>query len=188
MPGAGADGAADAGADQWRPFARLALAIAARSVVFFGLMTLVPLYFVDELGASEATANTALTVMLASGAVGTLHRRPARRPLRPADRAARVARGAAPLIVVFLMSGVGVAIAALSLIGAATIATFSVTVVMGQEYLPNRLGVASGVTLGLSIGLGGLGAAVLGRSPTPTACGRRSSSSRCCRCPRCCSR
>jgi MFS transporter, FSR family, fosmidomycin resistance protein len=163
LPGAGADAAAGAGDDQWRPFARLALAIAARSVVFFGLMTLVPLYFVDELGASEATANTALTVVLASGAVGTLIGG------RLADRfgrriVLRVSLAAlTPLIVVFLLSGVGVAIAALSLIGAATIATFSVTVVMGQEYLPSRLGVASGVTLGLSIGLGGLGAAVLGQ-------------------------
>jgi len=33
---------------------------------------------------------------------------------------------------------------------------------MGQEYLPNRIGVASGVTLGLAIGLGGLGAPILG--------------------------
>ena len=48
------------------------------------------------------------------------------------------------------------------IVGAAVIATFSVTVVMGQEYLPGRIGVASGVTLGLSIGLGGLGAPLLG--------------------------
>jgi MFS transporter, FSR family, fosmidomycin resistance protein len=33
---------------------------------------------------------------------------------------------------------------------------------MGQEYLPNRIGIASGVTLGLAIGLGGLGAPLLG--------------------------
>jgi FSR family fosmidomycin resistance protein-like MFS transporter len=33
---------------------------------------------------------------------------------------------------------------------------------MGQEYLPGRLGVASGVTLGLSIGVGGIAAAALG--------------------------
>jgi FSR family fosmidomycin resistance protein-like MFS transporter len=66
-------------------------------------------------------------------------------------------------MVVLLLGGVGVAVAALALIGAATIATFSVTVVMGQEYLPSRLGIASGVTLGLAIGFGGLGAAVLGQ-------------------------
>jgi FSR family fosmidomycin resistance protein-like MFS transporter len=33
---------------------------------------------------------------------------------------------------------------------------------MGQEYLPNRIGMASGVTLGLAIGLGGLAAPLLG--------------------------
>ena len=42
------------------------------------------------------------------------------------------------------------------------IANFSITVVMGQEYLPNRLGLASGITLGAAIGFGGLAAAALG--------------------------
>jgi FSR family fosmidomycin resistance protein-like MFS transporter len=159
---AGAHAAADAEPDQWRPFALLSAAVAARSVVYFGLMTLVPLYFVNELHASEATANTALTVMLAAGAAGTLIGG------RLADRFGRriVLRTSmavlTPLIIVMLLGGVGVAIGALALIGAATIATFSVTVVMGQEYLPSRLGIASGVTLGLAIGFGGLGAAVLG--------------------------
>jgi FSR family fosmidomycin resistance protein-like MFS transporter len=125
-------------------------------------MTLVPLYFVNELDTTEATANTALTVMLAAGAIGTLIGG------RLADRFGRrvVLRTSmavlTPLIVVLLLGGVGVAIGALALIGAATIATFSVTVVMGQEYLPSRLGIASGVTLGLAIGFGGLGAALLG--------------------------
>jgi FSR family fosmidomycin resistance protein-like MFS transporter len=34
--------------------------------------------------------------------------------------------------------------------------------VMGQEYLPNRLGLAAGVTVGAAIGVGGLAAAALG--------------------------
>jgi FSR family fosmidomycin resistance protein-like MFS transporter len=33
---------------------------------------------------------------------------------------------------------------------------------MGQEYLPQRLGIASGVTLGFAIGVGGVAAALLG--------------------------
>ena len=49
-----------------------------------------------------------------------------------------------------------------ALAGAATIATFAVTIVMGQEYLPGRLGDRAGVTIGLSIGLGGVGAPLLG--------------------------
>jgi MFS transporter, FSR family, fosmidomycin resistance protein len=46
--------------------------------------------------------------------------------------------------------------------GAATIATFEVTIAMGQEFLPGRLGLSAGVTIGLSIGLGGIGAPLLG--------------------------
>jgi FSR family fosmidomycin resistance protein-like MFS transporter len=40
--------------------------------------------------------------------------------------------------------------------------SFSVSVVMGQEYLPSRLGIASGVTMGFAIGVGGIAAAILG--------------------------
>ena len=42
----------------------------------------------------------------------------------------------------------------LDAIGFVTVMSFSVSVVMGQEYLPSRLGLASGVTLGLAIGAG----------------------------------
>ena len=47
-------------------------------------------------------------------------------------------------------------------IGFVTVMSFSVSVVMGQEYLPSRLGIASGVTLGFSIGVGGVFAALFG--------------------------
>jgi FSR family fosmidomycin resistance protein-like MFS transporter len=67
-----------------------------------------------------------------------------------------------PLVVGFLLSGPVLAVVFATLAGAATIATFAVTIVMGQEYLPGRLGVAAGVTIGLSIGLGGVGAPLLG--------------------------
>jgi MFS transporter, FSR family, fosmidomycin resistance protein len=42
------------------------------------------------------------------------------------------------------------------------VGTFGTTVVMGQEYLPGRIGLAAGITMGLSIGLGGIGAPLLG--------------------------
>ena len=78
--------------DQWRPFVRLTLAIAARSVVFFGLTTLVPLYFVGELahlrGHGEHGAHRDARVRRDRHA----RRRAARRPLQPPDRAAHVAR------------------------------------------------------------------------------------------------
>jgi FSR family fosmidomycin resistance protein-like MFS transporter len=38
-----------------------------------------------------------------------------------------------------------------------------VLVVLGQEYLPRRVGMASGVTLGLAVSVGGMCAPLLGR-------------------------
>jgi MFS transporter, FSR family, fosmidomycin resistance protein len=60
------------GRDDWRGFALLTLAVAARSVLYFGVVTFVPLYFVDELGRGEAHAELAITVFLLAGALGTL--------------------------------------------------------------------------------------------------------------------
>jgi FSR family fosmidomycin resistance protein-like MFS transporter len=130
--------------------------------VYFGLVTFIPLYYVGVLHASKAFGNAALAAMLIGGAAGTL----AGGPL--ADRFGRrpVLVGSMlllpPLLVGFLVSGPVLAVMFAALTGATTIATFAVTIVMGQEYLPGRLGVAAGVTIGLSIGLGGVGAPLLG--------------------------
>ncbi|MCW3013915.1 MAG: Major Facilitator Superfamily [Solirubrobacterales bacterium] len=148
--------------DDWKAFTTLTGAVAARSIVYFGLMTFVPLYFVDVLHTSKAAGETALIVYLVAGAVGTLAGgrladRFGRRPLLLTSFTLQ-----APLLVLFLAGGPRLATAALGLMGLIAIATFSISVVMGQAYLPNHLGVASGVTLGLAIGIGGLAASALG--------------------------
>jgi FSR family fosmidomycin resistance protein-like MFS transporter len=148
--------------EAWRPFGILAGVIALRSFVYFGLVTFIPLYYLRVLHAPTALGNSALTVMLLGGAVGTLIGGPL------ADRFGRrtVLIGSMltlpPLIGGFLLAGRATGMALLAVAGAATIATFAVTIVMGQEYLPGRLGVAAGVTIGLSIGLGGVGTPLLG--------------------------
>jgi FSR family fosmidomycin resistance protein-like MFS transporter len=148
--------------EAWRPFVLLAGVIALRSFVYFGMVTFIPLYYVHVLHSGKALGNGALTAMLLGGAAGTL----AGGPL--ADRFGRrtVLIGSMclipPLVVAFLLSGPVLALVFAALAGAVTIATFAVTIVMGQEYLPGRLGIAAGVTIGLSIGLGGVGAPLLG--------------------------
>jgi FSR family fosmidomycin resistance protein-like MFS transporter len=152
----------DAPQDRWAPFARLTGVISLRSCVHFGLLTFVPVYFVTVLGSSEPAGNAALTAMLAAGAAGTLIGG------RAADRAgARTilvwcTAAAAPLLTLFLLSGSPAAFVLIALVGFVIVGTFAVTVVLGHEYLPSRLGTASGITLGAAIGVGGAVAPLLG--------------------------
>jgi FSR family fosmidomycin resistance protein-like MFS transporter len=149
-------------AEEWRPFAVLAGVIALRSFVYFGLVTYIELYYLDVLHASKSLASAALSAMLLGGAIGTLVGGPL------ADRFGRraVLIGSMsllpPLVVAFLLSGPVLGLVFAAIAGAVTIATFAVTIVMGQEFLPGRLGFAAGVTIGLSIGLGGVGTPLLG--------------------------
>lgn len=156
--GAGA-GAAD---DDWGAFGRVGGLVTLRTGVYFGLQTFVPAYFVVELASSEAAGNAALTIMLAAGAAGTLVG--GGLVDRWGARAVLIGTMALllPLLLVLPLVGAVAAAVLLGAIGFVAIATFSVTVVMGQACLPSRPGLASGVTLGLAIGLGGVAATALG--------------------------
>ncbi|MDQ3995274.1 MAG: MFS transporter, partial [Actinomycetota bacterium] len=68
----------------------------------------------------------------------------------------------APLILTYVVVGGAIGAVALVLSGAAVIGTFGVSLVMSQEYMPARVGVASGLSIGFAIGLGGVAAVSLG--------------------------
>jgi len=104
-----------------------------------------------------------LFVFLGAGALGTVITGPLadRWGTRPFMTWGFVA--ATPLGVLFLLtSGSPFAIVALGLFGAALVSTFTVSVVLGQAYLPRNPGMASGLIVGFAIGAGGLGVTLLG--------------------------
>jgi FSR family fosmidomycin resistance protein-like MFS transporter len=150
------------GEDRWGPFSLVASISALRSGAYFGLQSFVPLYFIAHFGTSTGEGNAALTVMLVAGAIGTLVGG------RLADRLGRRAilvgcmAVLPPLILLTLVAGQVGGFVVLALVGFFTVGNFSITVVLGQEFLPNRIGIASGVTLGAAIGIGGVTAALLG--------------------------
>jgi FSR family fosmidomycin resistance protein-like MFS transporter len=135
--------------------------IGFRSVAWFGLITFVPLWEVS-LGNSKAHGSHLLSLMLLAGGVGTLVAGPLadRIGRRPVVIASMLATG--PLILVYVLVGGFPGAVALALVGVCVISTFGVTMVMSQEYLPSRIGMASGLAIGLSIGLGGIAAVGLG--------------------------
>jgi FSR family fosmidomycin resistance protein-like MFS transporter len=67
-----------------------------------------------------------------------------------------------PLLFLFLQVNGSWVFFTLFLIGLVLISSFSVTIVMGQMILRSRLGMASGLMMGFVIGIGGVGAGLLG--------------------------
>ena len=149
------------GHDDVRAMSLLGVVIALRSVAWFGLLTFVPLWVVAN-GGTEGEGGRELSLMLVSGAVGTLVLGPVadRIGLR---RTLLVTQALLPfLIVVYVAAGGVIGTLALMLVGLCVVGTFGVTMVLSQLYLPRHVGVASGLSVGLAMGLGGIAAVVLG--------------------------
>jgi FSR family fosmidomycin resistance protein-like MFS transporter len=149
--------------DAWGPFGRLTLIVIGRSILFYALNTFVPLYWIHVLRQSQAKGGAALSIMSAAGILGNLFGG------RLADRFGyrRVVLAGSclsiPLLPALLWADrPEIALGLLILVGFVFSTTYSPTVVMGQRYLPNRVGLASGVTLGLAVAVGGIASPFLG--------------------------
>ena len=132
--------------------------------MFYGLNTFLALYFINRWHLTAAQGNRALVVFLGTSIVGTL--------LGGwlADRVGRrtvIRTGFAGAVVFLALFRVRLTDRnwALALLVPLAIFIFmptSVLVVLGQEYLPQRVGMASGVTLGLAVSVGGMCCAAAG--------------------------
>ncbi|HET9939387.1 MAG TPA: MFS transporter [Gaiella sp.] len=150
-----------AGEDDVRAMTLLAGVIALRSVAWFGLLTFVPLWVIAN-GGTEGAGNRELSLMLVAGAVGTLVLGPVadRIGLR---RTLVLTQAALPLLMVTYVQVGGVpGTVALMLVGLCVVGTFGITMVLSQLYLPRHVGMASGLSVGLAMGLGGIAAVALG--------------------------
>ncbi len=150
--------------DRWGAFGVLTGYVMLRATVYVGVIAFIPLFFINTLHASHAAGNFGMMLYLIFGALGTL----AGGPL--ADRFGR------RIVMVLSTAGTAVLLASfaffthstivgyllISVAGFVLVASNVALVVLGQEYLPNRLGIASGVTLGIAVSVGGMMSPVLG--------------------------
>ncbi|HVS86309.1 MAG TPA: MFS transporter [Gaiellaceae bacterium] len=149
------------GTDDRRAMALLGSVIALRSVSWFTLLAFVPLWATAH-GHSKAAGNRLLFLMLIAGAVGTLvlgalaDRIGLRRTLVLTQAAIP------PAILLFVYAGGIPGAVGLMLVGVCTVGSFGVTMVLSQLYLPRHVGMASGLSVGLAMGIGGVAAVVLG--------------------------
>ena len=151
------------GIDDWPAFLRLTAVVVVRSIVFFGTISFVALYFINDFGTSEVLGGAALTVFLLAGAVGTMVGG------WTADRLGRlVSIRIGFALAIPAMAGLAlaqhwvVALVFVAISGVTIFMPFAVFVILGQDYLPNRIGIASGVTVGMAVTVGGVFSPLLG--------------------------
>ncbi len=136
--------------------------IAIRSAILSGLQTFIPLYFDRYTSVPHNEVALMVTVLIFTGAFGTLLGGPI------SERIGRRNTMCAAMVVVFVallifMRAEGATqLIALGIAGAFITMPWPISVVMVQEAMPNNVGLASGLTLGLAYGASGLAISLMG--------------------------
>ena len=151
-----------ASASEWRPFVTLVALFCVASGVTTGLLTFVPLFVLHARDTTPGVANIMTAILLAAAAAGTLlgglaAQRLGRRFVLLVPQFVLV-----PAIALLPSLGYVAMIPVVIVIGVAMNANVGVALVLAQEYLPKHMGLATGLTIGLCSGAGGLVVAALG--------------------------
>ncbi len=145
----------------WLELTKILLVVACRSLTYFGLIAFLPLYLQTQ-NIPLVDSSYLLFIMLFAGAVGGVFGG------YLSDKLGRkaVIFGSlilsTPFFYAFLQTSGIVRLLFLALAGATLLASFSVTVVLAQEIINKNASMASGLTLGFGIGMGGLGVGIVG--------------------------
>lgn len=140
---------------------KVMLVVAFRSLAYSGLVALLPLYLAQQ-NISLLAGSRLLFVMLFAGALGGLaggylSDRFGRKTVIVGSLAA-----ATPCFYLFLITGGLTSYIFMAMAGTMLLASFSVTVVVAQEIISTNAALASGLTLGFGVGIGGLGVGLIG--------------------------
>ena len=128
----------------------LVSAVSLRTWIQLGLMVIVPLYLTDERAMSVRTVGFVIFAFVMTGSIGTYV------GAVVADRIGGKAMFvgsmplAAPLVATFILADGAVSIVAFAAAGFILMASFSATVVMGQQYMPHRPALAAAWVLGFA--------------------------------------
>ncbi|GAU08518.1 MFS transporter [Desulfoplanes formicivorans] len=150
--------------EDWWAFLRLTVVIIGRSIIFFGLNTFIPIYWASHLNQSQVAGSLALSFFAVSGIMGNL----AGGNLADRWGQKRVIimgfLGLTLFLPIFIfIENAHMALLVMIPIGFFLYATFSPSIVLGQSYLPHRVGLSSGITLGVAISIGGAATPFLGK-------------------------
>ena len=149
------------GKENWRPVMLLFSGATLRSWVTFGGMTFLPTYLVLE-GYSLLEATTLVSIMMVAGVAGqlsggALSDRIGRKKVIVITTFASI-----PAFIAILLTHGPLLIVSMMVFGFLLWSSFSVTIAMSHEMVPSKIGLVSGLFLGIALGAGAIGVSVSG--------------------------
>lgn len=155
------------GENDVRGFSVMALVVALRSTTFLAAVNFTPVFAMRVLGVNPFLQSVTLFALLVGGAAGTiagglLGDKLDRRRVITLSLALTTLAGLAVALGGQTFHSFALMAVLAPLFGVALGLSAGVLVVLGQEYLPKNIGIASGVTLGLANTIGGIAAPVFG--------------------------
>jgi FSR family fosmidomycin resistance protein-like MFS transporter len=140
----------------------LFMVVVLRSATRLGIISFVPFYFIKTLGYDPLVAGKFLSVFLVMGSIGVVTGGPL------ADRygyklTTILGMALAPVALYFFyVTGGLLSLVFFGAAGFLLISSNSVTMAMGQSFLPNHIAMASALVLGFSLGMGGIATTLFG--------------------------
>ena len=151
------------GRDRWGVFSVVIAALSIRSIIFYGSLSFIPLFVVGVLGQPESVGSLMITTYSLVGVFATLLSG------RVSERfgAAELLAGCLVVIMAALLVLAGlpylpVTVTVVVVLALAMNLSYPSTVTLGQSFLPNHLGTASGLSYGLVTCIGGIASPGLG--------------------------
>jgi MFS transporter, FSR family, fosmidomycin resistance protein len=141
----------------------LIFVVFARSFYSAGISNFYQFYLIRHYGLSIKSAQYVIFVFLASGVLGTFLGGPLSDRFGKRNLILFSLLGATPLALLLPHVSLVWVYPIMALIGFVILSSFSVTVVYAQELVPGKIGMVSGLIVGLAFGMGALGAVVLGK-------------------------
>ncbi len=145
----------------WGPLIPVMLVVMMRSWVFLSVVSFIPVWFADR-GYSAAFYSTLTTLVIGAGAVGTIVGGILADRIGERVVVATSLVVSLPCLVLFAIFPGPLSLAFGPLFGFFGDMSISVTLVIAQRLLPGRVGVASGVILGMGFVTGGIGVPITG--------------------------
>lgn len=149
--------------DDWKRFGLLMSALSLRSIIDYGLMAFVPLFVMSVLGQSEAVSSLMISLFAIFGALATALS--GRASDKFGSHKLIVFGFAATAVFIFALvlgRSFAVAIVMMVLLAIALDVFYPSAVALGMSYVPHHLGMASGLSYGVAICIGGVAEPFLG--------------------------